>query len=333
MRTFSRASASLILAGTIAWASGTHAAAQEMQKPNGFPDRPLTIIVPFGAGGGSDQFARAIADPMSRVVGQPIQIINKPGGGGRAGIPDFMTAPADGYTIMQFSDDVLTLFASGRISENPTSDWTPIGIGNVTFSQIYVRPGSENFTDWESLVAYAKDNPGKVTMANISHTGSMERVTTANLQEAVGVEFRQISYDKPAERYAALVGGHVDSMFEQPGDVTNLLKAGQIEPVLTILEQQPEAFAEVPSLAEAGIGIEPLLRVRGLVVRGDVDDDRVAYLEWAFDQAWNSDEFQDFLDRNYMTIVSSYRNRADSIKLIDTLVETYQASYEKLGLN
>lgn len=320
------------LMGSLLLMLSAAAQAAQPEKPDGFPDRPITIIVPFGAGGGSDQFARALAEPMSKVLGVPIQVVNKPGGGGRAGIPDFMAAPTDGYTIMQFSDDVLTQYSSGKISENPTVDWVPIGIGNVTFSQIYIKPDNDKFSDWESLVAYAKENPGEVPMANISHRGSMERVTTANLEEAAGIKFKQISYDKPSERYAALVGGHVETLFEQPGDVVNFIKAGQMKPILTILKEKPKAFADTPSLADVGIDIQPLLRVRGMVVQNGIPEERIAYLEWAFKEAWNSESFQKFLERKYMTVISSYRDSEGSVELIRALVETYNEAYEKLGI-
>ena len=75
-------------------------AAAMPDKPAGFGNRPLTMIVPFGAGGGSDQLARAMAKAMEEEAGLSFQVVNKPGGGGTAAIPDFMLAPADGYTVL-----------------------------------------------------------------------------------------------------------------------------------------------------------------------------------------------------------------------------------------
>lgn len=319
-----------IAAGIVALGMAGTAVAEMPQKPGGFPQRPVTMIVPFGAGGGSDQMGRAIASPMQEVMGVPIQVVNKPGGGGRAAIPDFMSAPADGYTLLQFSDDVPTLYAAGKIDENPTVDWTPIGLGNIVFSQIYIHADETRFTDWDSFVAYAKKN--QVTMANVSHKGSMELVTMAAIQEVVDINPQQISYDKPTERYAALIGKHVDTLFEQPSDVANFLEAGQIKPILTILRERPAAFPDVKALNDIGVDWEPILRIRGVFVRADVPAERKAYLEAAFHEAYKSDEFQAFLKKKYMTIIDSYADSAKATKTIDNMLNTYRAAYKKLGI-
>lgn len=310
--------------------TATTAQADAPKKPDGFPDRPLTMIVPFGAGGGSDQMARSIAGPLQEVMGVPVQVVNKPGGGGRAAIPDFMAAPGDGYTLMQFSDDVPTLYAAGKITENPTKDWTPIGLGNIVFSQIYIHGDETRFKDWDSFVAYAKNN--KVTMANVSHKGSMELISMQAVADKVGITVQQISYDKPTERYAALVGKHVDALFEQPSDVANFLEAGKMKPILTFLRERPKAFAEVKALKDIGVDFEPLLRVRGIFVRADVPKARKDYLEAAFAEAYKSTEFQDFLKKKYMTIIDSYANSAQSVKILDDMLVTYRKAYKDLGI-
>jgi len=319
-----------ITAGVIALGFAGAAIAEMPAKPGDFPQRPVTMIVPFGAGGGSDQMGRAIASPMQEVMGVPIQVVNKPGGGGRAAIPDFMSAPADGYTLLQFSDDVPTLYAAGKIKENPTVDWTPIGLGNIVFSQIYINADETRFTDWDSFVAYAKTN--QVTMANVSHKGSMELVSMAAIEDVVGIKPQQISYDKPTERYAALIGKHVDTLFEQPSDVANFLEAKQMKPILTILRERPGAFPDVKALNDIGVDWEPILRIRGIFVRADVPADRKAYLEAAFHEAYKSDEFQAFLKKKYMTIIDSYADSAKASKTIDNMLDTYRAAYKKLGI-
>jgi tripartite-type tricarboxylate transporter receptor subunit TctC len=90
-----------------------------------------------------------MASAVAQVVGTGIQVINRPGSGGRAAIADFMAAPADGYTVMEHIDDAATLYASGKIKENPAKDWTPLAIAQITFDQIYIRPD-----DQESLQRY-----------------------------------------------------------------------------------------------------------------------------------------------------------------------------------
>ncbi len=308
------------------------AAAEMMKKPGKFPERPITLIVPYGPGGGSDQLSRAMAAPVEKVIGVGIQVVNKPGGGGIAAIPDFMTAPADGYTIIQHIDDAVTLYASGKIKEHPGKDWTPLGMAQITFSQLYIRPDDNRFKDWDSFLKYAKANPGKVTVANVGAVGSMERVNMLLLEKELGFKTEQVSFDKPAERYGALVGGHVDALFEQPGDVRSFLEAGKMKPIFTFLKQRPSAFADVPSLKDVGAKFEPLLRFRGFYTHKNAPKDRLKYLEWAFGEGFKSAEFQAFNKKAYMDLIDSYRDTKHSRELINDAVTAYTKVYKEIGL-
>jgi tripartite-type tricarboxylate transporter receptor subunit TctC len=306
--------------------------AEVMKKPGNFPERPLTMIVPYGAGGGSDQLSRAMAAVVEKIIGVSIRVVNKPGEGGRAAIPDFMTAPHDGYTVMEHIDDAATLYASGKIKENPGLDWTPLAITQVTFSQLYIRPGDNRFRDWSSFLKYAKANKGKVTVANVGNVGSMERVNMLLLEKELNFKTQQISLEKPPERYAALVGGNVDVLFEQPGDVRSFLQAGKMRPILTFLAERPSAFADVSSLRDVGVKFEPLLRFRGFFTHRDVPQDRLKYLEWVFAQGFRSAKFQDFNKINYMHLVDSYRDSAGARKMIKDTIAVYTEVYKEIGL-
>jgi tripartite-type tricarboxylate transporter receptor subunit TctC len=303
-----------------------------MDKPGGFPERPITIIVPYGAGGGSDQLTRAMAVALEKVIKVPVTVVNKPGGGGVAGLTDFFAARPDGYTLTEHIDDAATLYAAGVIKEDPARDWFPICISQVTFSQIYVRPKDKRFTNWEAFLEYAKANPGKITVANVAHEGSMERVTMYLLENPLGFKVTQVSFDKPAERYGALVGGHVDALFEQPGDVRAYIESDDMKPILTLLNERPEAFADAPCIKDIGLSMEPLLRFRGFFARKGVPKDRLEYLEWAFRQAWESDSFQKFNQSKYMHLINSYRNMEDGKKLIRDAITSYSGVYKDLGI-
>ncbi len=309
------------------------AGAQDIAKPAGFPERPITMIVPYGAGGGSDQLSRAMAGAIESAVGINFQVVNKPGGGGRAAIPDFMTAPADGYTVMEHIDDAATLYASGKIKENPAEDWVPLAMAQITFSQLYIRPDDERFVDWDSFLAYAQANPGQVTVANVGNVGSMERINMLKLEQAMGFATKQISFDKPAERYAALIGGHVDVLFEQPGDVRNFLDAAKMIPILTFLDIRPEAFSDVPTHGEVGADFDALLRFRGFYAKKGVPEDRLKYLEQAFAAGFNDQSFQAFNEKKYMHLIDSYRNTAESIGLLEGAIATYKEVYKELGIS
>ncbi len=295
-----------------------------LEKPKGFPNRPITMIVPYGAGGGSDQVSRAMAIALEKVIGVPIKVVNKPGGSGVAGLSSFFMARPDGYTITEHIDDAATLYASGIIKENPSEKWYPVCIAQIAFSQIYVRPDDKRFPNWDAFVKYAKENPGKIKLANVANVGSMERVVTSLLEKDQGIKLTQVSFDKPAERYGALVGGHVDALFEQPGDVRPYMESGDMKPIFTILKERPEAFSDVPCLTDIGAKFTPLYRFRGFFLRSEVPMDRQKYLEWAFKEAWNSDSFQKFNRQKYMHLIDSYRDIEGGKELVRDTIKTYQ---------
>ncbi|MBB4302749.1 tripartite-type tricarboxylate transporter receptor subunit TctC [Rhodobium orientis] len=308
------------------------AGAEGLEKPAGFGNRPLTMIVPFGAGGGSDQLARAMAKAMEEVAGISFQVVNKPGGGGTAAIPDFMLAPADGYTVLEHIDNAISAFAAGDIRENPAEDWVPLCMTQITFSQIYIRSDEDRFTDWESFSAYAKAHPGDVTMANLGKVGSMELVVMEQLQEALGLKIKQIAFDKPAERYGALIGGHVDVLFEQPGDVRNFLDAEQMKPILTFLAERPSAFADTPTHKEVGADFDALTRFRGFYVKAGVPQDRIDFLAAACKAGFETEDYQAFNKKKYMHLIDSFRDTDGSIELINNAVASYREMYKKLGI-
>jgi len=136
-------------------------------KPDGFPSRTISIVVPYGAGGGSDQVARAWGEAMQKGTGVGFQVENKPGGAGLAAIPDFMSRPADGYTVLEQTDGLITNAAAGQVEQVLNKDIIPICVTQSTFSQFYIRPDETRFTDWASFVAYAKAHPGDVKLGNI----------------------------------------------------------------------------------------------------------------------------------------------------------------------
>ncbi|MEZ5908922.1 MAG: tripartite tricarboxylate transporter substrate binding protein [Hyphomicrobiaceae bacterium] len=301
-------------------------AADKVAKVGGYPERAVGIIVPYGAGGGSDQVARAWAKAMQAVGGVPFQVENKPGGGGLAAIPDFMSRPKDGYTILQQTDGLISAGAAKQIKATVGGDIVPICFTQATFSQIYIRPDEKRFTDWKSFVAYAKKNPGKVTVANIGVAKSMEVILMGSLAEAAGIKVKEISYDKPAERYAALLGGHADVLFEQPGDVRKFLEAKQMKAILTILDEAPSAFAGVASLKEAGIKIPILLRTRGFWVHKDVPKDRKEFLRKACKAAFDTKDYQAFNKSKYMHLARSYYDGADADKLVRDMLAIYASA-------
>ncbi len=325
--------AALTVAGGTALAMcATDGLPGKRDKAGDFPARALTMVVPYGPAGGSGQVAQAMAQAVSDLTGVSINRDHKPGGSGTVGMTAYMATPADGYTVLEHIDDASSAHALDSGRPNPAEDLIPLVTSQITFSQIYIRKNETRFTDWKSFVEWVKKQDGKATIANVSKEGSMERVTMKFITDATGMKIQQISFDKGAPRYGALAGGQVDALFEQPGDVRKFLDAGRFMPILTILKERPGAFADVPSLTDAGLKFDPLFRFRGFYVKKGAPADRVAWLQWAFQKAYCQDSYQKYNDSKFMTLIESFRDTDGSKKLIDNTVTQYREVYKSMGL-
>ena len=323
---------SLVSAQTAYAACATDGLPSSMDKPGGYPARALTMVVPYGPAGGSGQVAQAMAMAVSDLTDVSINRDHKPGGSGTVGMTAYMASPADGYAVMEHIDDASSAHALDSGRPNPASDLIPLVTSQITFSQVYIRTDEDRFNDWDSFVTWVKAQDGRATIANVSKEGSMERVNMKFITDATGMKIQQISFDKGAPRYGALAGGQVDALFEQPGDVRKFMDAGKFKPILTLLKERPAAFADVPSLTDAGLDFDPLFRFRGFYVHKDAPADRVKWLQWAFQKAYCQDSYQKYNETKYMTLIESFRDTQGSRDLITSTVAQYREVYKAMGL-
>ena len=303
-----------------------------MARPGGFPERPLTMIVPYGPAGGSGQVAQAMADAVTKLTGVAIHRDHKPGGSGAVGMKVYMAAPADGYTVLEHIDDATSAYALDPKQPNPAKDLIPLVISQITFSQIYIRKNETRFTDWKGFIDYVRKQNGKATIANVSKEGSMERINMRFITNHYKIKIQQVSFDKGAPRYGALKGGQVDALFEQPGDVRQFLESGDFKPILTLLHERPSAFANVPCLTDVGLKFKPLMRFRGFYVNKNTPPDRVKWLQWAFQKAYFSPGYQAYNKKKYMDLIDSFRDTKGARELIEETIVGYRNAYKEMGL-
>ena len=160
-----------VMAGGSAFAFECKRGEASFDKPGGFPERALTMIVPYGPAGGSGQVAAAMAEAVTELTGIPINRDHKPGGSGTVGMTAYMAAPADGYNVLEHIDDASSAHALDSSLPNPAEDLIPLVVSQVTFSQVYIRTNETRFSDWPSFVEWVKAQNGKATIANVSKEG------------------------------------------------------------------------------------------------------------------------------------------------------------------
>ena len=304
--------------------------------PGGYPERPITVICCYGKGGGSDQAVEAIVGPAAKIMNAKINKINITGGGGINCLPEFLQAPADGYTILQHIDTLSSRYVEGRIDVNPVTDVESLVIMNVAPTMLFINGEDERFQtdgvpDWDKVVEYAKSEPKILTVSNINIP--MELVSMAVVENHFGFKSRQVLTGKSGERFGAVIGGQLDLLMEQPGDVSKYVEAGNLKPILAIW---PTRFVNFPDTkatgSDYGLDWEPLLRFRGMFVKNGTPPEIVEYLAEVFAEAYNSEEHQDFVKRKSLDIVDSFRSRADTTKILQDSVGVYANAFRELGL-
>ena len=304
--------------------------------PEGYPSRPITVICCYGKGGGSDQAVDAIVGPAAKIMNAKINKINITGGGGLNCLPEFLQAPADGYTLLQHIDTLPSRYVEGRIDLNPVTDVESLVIMNVAPTMLFINGDDDRFQtdgvpDFDKLVAYAKSGEEVLTVSNINIP--MELVSMAVVENHFGFKSRQVLTGKSGERFGAVIGGQLDVLMEQPGDVSKYVEAGNLKPILALWPTRFENFPDTKALgSDYGLDWEPLLRFRGMFVKKGTPSDIVEYLADVFAEAYQSEEHQDFVKRKSLDIVDSFRSRDDTTAILNDSVGVYTQAFKELGL-
>ncbi len=217
-----------------------------------YPNKPITIVCPYPAGGNTDQRSRQFGRFLSTALGVPVIVDNKPGAGGNIGTEIIARAKPDGYTIGMGNFAPLsvnpTMFK--KVNFDPNKDFAPICLIERGPLVLMVRPDSP-FKNVKDIVAAAKAKPGGLSYAN-GGTGGSHHLAAEMFKKMAGVDITNIPYKGGAPAAMDLMGGQVDMMFEQMYAASANIRAGKMRPLaITSLKRSPQ-FPEVPTMAEQG---------------------------------------------------------------------------------
>jgi tripartite-type tricarboxylate transporter receptor subunit TctC len=218
-----------------------------------YPARPITLVVPYAAGGGNDVMARIVAEKMSKSLGQQIVIENKGGAGGSIATRQVAKSAPDGYT--------LGLSGTGTHAINPTlypnvgydprKDFAPVGLMATSQNVLLVHP-SVAATSAQELIARAKAEPGRLTYASTGGGNSVQ-LAAQLFAEMAHVSLTQVPYKGNAPALTDLLGGHVDMMFSPLPGAVGLVRDGKVRALAVTGSRRSPLFADLPTVAEAGL--------------------------------------------------------------------------------
>ncbi|MFO7707279.1 MAG: tripartite tricarboxylate transporter substrate binding protein [Desulfobacterales bacterium] len=286
---------------------------------SGFPSKPITLIVPYPAGGSTDVVIRPLAEAAGKILGQPVIVENKGGGGGAVGTGSIVGKDPDGYLLSVVVTSLHRAAHINKLSFDTVKDLTPIiRVGGYLYG-ILVKPDSKIKT-LQELIDQAKARPGELAyMASGIGTGG--HIAAEEMASNAGVKFNHLPSKGDQESSAGLLGGHVDFISTTSGWIP-LVDAGQLKLIATYGETRVKKYPGVPTVKESGFKVVHNSPI-GIVGPKGLPADRVKILHDAFQKALSDAGFLNAMGRYEMPVM--YQNTADFAKF-------WTDAYEEAGI-
>jgi len=279
-----------------------------------YPDRPVKLIVPWAAGGDTDNIFRPFAPAFQKAMGGTIVIANVAGASGTVGAREAKNSPPDGYTLYAVHDYIHSTYYTG-VSDVAYTDFEPVCLISSTPSVLTASPKTK-WSSWQELLNDAKARPGEITVG--ATLGSTSHFFPALIEKAAKIKFKYVSYEGLAPRMNAILGGHIDltdSNLTQKGKVD----AGQLKFLAIATEKRSPEIPNVPTLKELGVNVVFSVE-RGIMVPKGTPADVQAKLEGACAQAVKDPAFAESMKKQGTEV--RYLDRkayAEYLKKLDAL--------------
>ncbi|WP_028998556.1 tripartite tricarboxylate transporter substrate binding protein [Azohydromonas australica] len=293
----------------------------------GFPSKPITLVVPWPAGGSTDRHMRLLAELASKHLGQNIIVENKPGGGGTLG-PGTMalTAKPDGYTIAQFPMGMLRVPHMQKTAWNPLTDFSYIiGVSGYTFG-FTVRADSP-YKSFNEYIEAARKAPGKLDYGSTG-IGTSPHLLMEELAENAKVQLTHVPFKGNADLQQALLGGHINAQSDATG-WDKFVDSGQMRLLLTFGEQRTRRWPNVPTAKELGYNVVSSSPY-GIVGPKGMDPAVMKTLHDAFKKAMDDPRHQELMEQLNQQVW--YRSGEDYRKWAADTFQRDKALIERLGL-
>jgi len=284
----------LLCAALISWGIMSSPAAA-------FPDKPVTMIVAYKAGGSTDVAARTLGIYLEKYLGQPLVVQNLPGAGGQVGWTKLAMAKPDGYTIGFINLPAINMVYAARegVAYHPVSSFAPIGCNIIDPNTIMVRKDDDRFKTLKDLIEYARKNPGKL-ICGADGPLSDDQLAMVKVQRATGVKFSFVAYNGSAPAHQALLGKHSDFIITNTQDVT--IYKDKERCLVQFWKERYHMNPDTPTFKEV-FGTEMIgSSTRGLAAPVKVPEDRLKVLRDAFKKTAENPEFLEKAEKVGLTL-------------------------------
>lgn len=290
-----------------------------------FPEKTVTVICPWAAGGGTDTILRGLARQTEPFLDQNITVINKTGGGGAIGHGLGIAARPDGYTVTMITFELISLPPQGLVPFS-YQDYDLLMRVNMDPGAITVHTDAP-YNTLAEFVSYAKEHPGAIKVGH-SGPGSVWEIGGSIFAEKAGIDLTFVPYDGAAPAVTALVGKHIEAVSVSPAEVLGQVKAGNLKILAIMSDERLPDFPDVPTMKESGYNVS-FGTWRGLAVPKDTPEDIKKVLHDAFKKGMDSPEFRKFAANSGFGL--AYLNAEDWVKDLSVSSVDVANIMKKLG--
>lgn len=298
----------------LAFALGVTAMALGADAQEKYPIRPIEMVIPTAAGGGTDIAFRMLAEIIEPILGQKVVIVNKPGGGGYVGMASIIQAKPDGYTIGGLWNAPLTMSPHMLPAPYSPNDYTAVTLATWAPTVLCVKAAFPA-NDGKSLIEELRKNPGKYTYGNDGVGGTLH-LATERIFMKLGAKAQAVPFNGAGETLKAFLGDHINIYGGSIAPVQPYLKDASAKCLIVSAAERNAGVPGASSLTDLGIPEESTVLWRGVIAPKTLPADKVAVLQKAFAEAAQTERFKKFMESRGEEAKGS--SAAEFRKLIDS---------------
>ncbi len=303
-------------------------------------ERKVTLVCPWGVGGGADGTLRPLQPILQEILGVPVEIVNVEGAGGANGMDFTYKQPADGYTYVLGTQSHIMLDLQKILPFDLRAEMKPVAklVHSINIIASSKKAMEGKYTNFTEFIEYAKAHPQEMTCGMLTATGADSVSLKQTLAGGLGCDITEVenyikvvNYGGGAELSAAIAGGHINIEVTGASEIQGLIDSGDIVPLISMSEKRMSAYPDVECTGDYNID-SYVGTWRGLFARVDTPQEAVDAMSAAVEKAWNDPAYQEFLKNASYLDREGYAAPADFQKLIDSEYVTFETYLKGIGV-
>ncbi len=303
-------------------------------------ERKVTLVCPWGVGGGADGTLRPLQPELEEVLGVPVEIVNVEGAGGANGIDFTVKQPADGYTYVLVTQSHIMLDLQKILPVDFREELQPVAklVHSINIIASSKKAMEGKYTNFTEFIDYAKEHPQELTCGMLSATGADSVSMKQTLAGGLGCDItdvdkyiKTVNYSSGAELSSAMVGGHININITGADEIKGLIESGDIVPLISMSEERMSSYPDMECTGEHDID-SYVGTWRGIFCRKGTPQEAVDAMTKALKTAWESDAYQEFMKNASYTDREGFADAAELQALVDKEYVTFEEYLKGAGL-